>query len=74
MRCPHFSFADLDIGMSSDKHVRHSTLSTSALILGSSAQVAYSLTGFCSFGGGANIFPKKLDRLLVCFVLVMEGS
>lgn len=31
IRCPHFSLADLDLGMSSDKHVRHSTLATVSL-------------------------------------------
>ena len=26
IRWPHFNFADLDLGISSDKHVKHSTL------------------------------------------------
>ena len=72
MRCPHLSFADFVIGMSSDRQVRHSTLLSLAYIDGSCEGVSYSLGGFSSLIVGANM-PKKLARLFVAFEF-KEGS
>jgi len=74
IRWPHFSFADLCRGISSDRHVRHSTLDLSDVFLWDSELQTHSFTGAASLMAGVNM-PKKLVRFsFFASGVVTEGS
>lgn len=76
IRCPHFNLADLDFGISSERHVKHSILGSKLIQSQTIARFhTHNLSGSrCCGGGGPKMVPRRLGRLPFAFVLAIVGG